>query len=62
MNEDEALRLETEFSMDYDVAQAFRSQIVPKAFLWYTGTGNEHDVEAAMGDMEWPEGEEPVED
>lgn len=62
MNEDEALRLETEFSMDYDVAQAFRSQIVPKAFLWYTGAGNENDVEAAMGDLEWPEGEEPVED
>jgi nucleosome assembly protein 1-like 1 len=60
MDEDEALRLEAEFNMDYDVAQAFRSQIVPKAFLWYTGTGNELEMEAAMDEVEWPKGQEPA--
>lgn len=37
MDEDEAERLEEVFEMDYDVAQAFRSHIVPKAVMWFTG-------------------------
>ena len=37
MDEDEADRLEEAFDHDYDVAQAFRSHIIPKAVLWFTG-------------------------
>jgi len=37
MDEDEADRLEEAFESDYDVAQAFRSHIIPKAVMWYTG-------------------------
>lgn len=37
MDEDEADRLEEVFETDYDVAQAFRSHIVPKAVMWFTG-------------------------
>jgi nucleosome assembly protein 1-like 1 len=37
MNEQEAERLEHDFDQDYDIAQAFRSHIIPKAVLWFTG-------------------------
>lgn len=37
MDEDEADRLEEAFEEDYDVAQAFRSHIIPKAVMWFTG-------------------------
>jgi nucleosome assembly protein 1-like 1 len=37
MDEDAADRLEAAFEEDYDVAQAFRSHIVPKAVTWFTG-------------------------
>lgn len=37
MNEEEAERLEQAFNEDYDIAQAFRSHIIPKAVLWFTG-------------------------
>lgn len=37
MDEDEADRLEEAFDHDYDVAQAFRSHIIPKGVLWFTG-------------------------
>jgi nucleosome assembly protein 1-like 1 len=37
MNEDEATQLEELFDHDYDVAQAFRSHIIPKAVTWFTG-------------------------
>lgn len=37
MNEEEAERLEGVFDEDYDIAQAFRSHIIPKAVLWFTG-------------------------
>jgi nucleosome assembly protein 1-like 1 len=37
MDEEEADRLETAFDEDYDIAQAFRSHIIPKAVLWFTG-------------------------
>jgi nucleosome assembly protein 1-like 1 len=37
MDEEEATRLESAFDEDYDIAQAFRSHIIPKAVLWFTG-------------------------
>ena len=56
MNEEEAVRLEAEFDADYDVAQAFRSQIIPKAILWYTGHAMEQEMEDAMDGLKWPDG------
>ena len=37
MDEDEADAIEEAFDHDYDVAQSFRSHIVPKAVQWFTG-------------------------
>lgn len=37
MDEEEADNLEEIFDNDYDVAQAFRTQVIPKAVLWFTG-------------------------
>ena len=37
MDEDEAEQLEEVFDSDYEVAQAFRTQIIPRAVLWFTG-------------------------
>lgn len=37
MDEEEADRLEQAFEADYDFAQAFRSHIIPKAVMWFTG-------------------------
>jgi nucleosome assembly protein 1-like 1 len=59
MNEEEAVRLETAFNADYDTAQAFRSHIVPKAFLWYTGHAMDQEMDAAMEGLKWPEGQAP---
>jgi len=43
MDEDEADRLEEAFDNDYDVAQAFRTHIIPKGVLWFTGQALEDD-------------------
>ncbi|KAI2512827.1 hypothetical protein MHU86_1616 [Fragilaria crotonensis] len=48
MDEDEADRLEEAFDADYDVAQAFRLHIVPKAVLWFTGQGDAEEMQLAM--------------
>lgn len=37
MDEEEADRLEEIFDCDYEVAQAFRCHVIPKAVLWFTG-------------------------
>jgi len=37
IDEEEAEAIEEAFDHDYDVAQQFRSHIVPKAVLWFTG-------------------------
>lgn len=44
MDEDEADRLEEAFDSDYDIAQAFRSHIIPKAVLWFTGKAMEEEM------------------
>ena len=56
MDEEEADAVEQAFDMDYDVAQAFRSHIVPKAALWFTGEALDEGFDMPEG-MEWP-GEE----
>jgi nucleosome assembly protein 1-like 1 len=37
MDEDGAEELEEIFEEDFDLAMAFRTQIIPKAVLWFTG-------------------------
>jgi hypothetical protein len=37
IDEEEAEAIEEAFDHDYDVAQQFRSHVVPKAVLWFTG-------------------------
>ncbi|KAL3925600.1 MAG: hypothetical protein SGILL_000294 [Bacillariaceae sp.] len=56
MDEEEAMRLESAFEEDYDIAQAFRSHIIPKAVMWFDGDAMEKEMEAAMEGMEWPPG------
>jgi nucleosome assembly protein 1-like 1 len=56
MDEEEAIRLEAAFNEDYDFAQAFRSHIIPKAVMWFTGDALEKEMEEAMEGMEWPPG------
>lgn len=48
MDEDEADRLEEAFDADYDVAQAFRLHIVPKAVLWFMGQGDAAEMQMVM--------------
>ena len=59
MDEEEADAIEQAFDVDYDVAQAFRSHIIPKAALWFTGEALDEGFDIAEG--EWP-GEEDGEE
>jgi nucleosome assembly protein 1-like 1 len=56
MDEEEADAIEQAFDVDYDVAQAFRSHIIPKAALWFTGEALDEGFDIAEG--EWPGEEE----
>mmetsp|Transcript_5785 Transcript_5785/g.8691 ORF Transcript_5785/g.8691 Transcript_5785/m.8691 type:complete len:323 (+) Transcript_5785:2691-3659(+) len=49
MNEDEADAIEEAFDHDYDVAQSFRSHIIPKAVMWFTGEAMHDNIEQMMG-------------
>eukprot|EP00934_Nitzschia_sp_Nitz4_P008426 Nitzschia sp. Nitz4//scaffold35_size145790//73919//75823//NITZ4_003029-RA/size145790-processed-gene-0.237-mRNA-1//-1//CDS//3329549121//8416//frame0 len=60
MDEEEAARLESAYDSDYDVAQAFRTHIVPKAVLWYSGHAMEKEMDDAMGST-WPDSLVPQE-
>ncbi len=57
-SEEEVMNLEQAFDEDYDVAQAFRSHIVPKAVMWFAGDAMEQEMEAALEGMNWPKEEE----
>lgn len=57
-SEEEVMNLEQAFDEDYDVAQAFRSHIVPKAAMWFAGDAMEQEMEAALEGMNWPKEEE----
>jgi nucleosome assembly protein 1-like 1 len=43
MDEEEADAVEEAFDHDYDVAQAFRGCVIPKAVLWFTGEAMDED-------------------
>jgi len=45
LDEEEADAIEEAFDHDYDVAQQFRSHIIPKAVLWFTGEAMQHELE-----------------
>lgn len=49
MDEDEADAMEEAFDHDYDVAQSFRSHIIPKAVMWFTGEAMQDEFERMMG-------------
>jgi nucleosome assembly protein 1-like 1 len=53
LDEEEAERLEEIFDQDYEVATAFRTQLIPKAYLWFTGQDDDADgeVEEAMQEL-----------
>ena len=53
-SEEEVMNLEQAFDEDYDVAQAFRSHIVPKAVMWFAGDAMEQEMEAALEGMDFP--------
>jgi len=53
-DEQEAIRIETTFDEDYDVAQAFRSHIVPNATMWFSGEALENEMETVTEGMKWP--------
>mmetsp|Transcript_7705 Transcript_7705/g.11781 ORF Transcript_7705/g.11781 Transcript_7705/m.11781 type:complete len:343 (+) Transcript_7705:84-1112(+) len=44
-DEEDAERLEEAFDADYDVANAFRLNVCPKAVLWFTGTAMDDIIE-----------------
>lgn len=56
--EEEVMNLEQAFDEDYDVAQAFRSHIIPKAVMWFAGDAMEQEMEAALEGMDFPVAEE----
>jgi nucleosome assembly protein 1-like 1 len=60
VDEDEADAIEDAFDHDYDVAQAFRSHLIKKAVLWFTGEAmiDDYDEEGMMGGDEDGEEEE----
>ena len=48
MDEEEADRLEELFDGDYDIAQAFRSHIIPNAVRWFTGQAMDDEMKEMM--------------
>jgi len=46
--EEEVMKIEAAFDEDYDVAQALRSHVIPKAVQWFLGNAMEQEMEAAM--------------
>uniref|UniRef100_A0A7S4J1F5 Nucleosome assembly protein n=1 Tax=Odontella aurita TaxID=265563 RepID=A0A7S4J1F5_9STRA len=59
MDEEQADRIEHAFDVDYDVAQAFRGHIVPKAVVWFTGEAMDEGMDALLDEEGMPvEGED----
>jgi len=57
-DESEAERLEAIFDDDYEVAAAFRCQIVPRAVLWFTNQAEDEQLASALADGEAGEAED----
>uniref|UniRef100_A0A7R9WWE8 Nucleosome assembly protein n=1 Tax=Craspedostauros australis TaxID=1486917 RepID=A0A7R9WWE8_9STRA len=59
MDEEQAQMLEMAFNQDYEQATSIRSQLIPKAVLWYTGEAMDQEMQKALKDMQnmqWPGG------
>lgn len=54
IGEEEADAIEEAFDHDYDVAQSFRSHVIPKAALWFTGEAMQEEIENMMHNGELP--------
>jgi nucleosome assembly protein 1-like 1 len=52
IDEEEADAIEEAFDHDYDVAQAFRSHIIPKAVLWFTGEAMQSELDGVNDDID----------
>jgi nucleosome assembly protein 1-like 1 len=55
MDEEQADAIEEAFDHDYDVAQSFRSHLIPKAVLWFTGqvrTALDEEVDNLIEEIE----------
>ena len=48
IDEDEADAVEEAFDHDYDVAQAFRGHLIPRAIMWFTGEAMMEDYDEEM--------------
>eukprot|EP00559_Dactyliosolen_fragilissimus_P002155 CAMPEP_0184855806 /NCGR_PEP_ID=MMETSP0580-20130426/951_1 /TAXON_ID=1118495 /ORGANISM="Dactyliosolen fragilissimus" /LENGTH=321 /DNA_ID=CAMNT_0027350429 /DNA_START=45 /DNA_END=1010 /DNA_ORIENTATION=+ len=44
MNEEEVNQIEEEFELDFDIAQAFRTHLIPKAVSWFTGEAIDEEI------------------
>jgi len=51
MDEEQADAIEEAFDHDYDIAQSFRSHLIPKAILWFTGEALEEQIDNIMEDI-----------
>jgi len=54
IGEEEADAIEEAFDHDYEVAQSFRSHIIPKGALWFTGEAMKEEIENMMQNGELP--------
>lgn len=45
MNEEEADAIEEIFDQDYEIAQSFRTHLIPKAVMWFTGEALDEDLD-----------------
>ena len=62
MEDEQANAVDQAFGLDYDVAQAFCSHIVPKALLWFTGEATKVGMDFEQEDVEGDDDEEGEDD
>lgn len=48
LDEEEADRLEEIFDGDFEIAETFRSEVIPKAILWFTNQAGEEEMQAVI--------------
>jgi nucleosome assembly protein 1-like 1 len=48
LDDEEAERLEEIFDGDYEIAEAFRSEIIPKALLYFTNQADDEEMQAVL--------------
>jgi nucleosome assembly protein 1-like 1 len=48
LDEEEAERLEEIFDSDFEVASTFRTEVIPKAIVWFTNQANDEEMQAVI--------------